>query len=67
MSRVEERSHLGPHEVEIDTPMYGVMLLGSDGRPIMSNIVYDTIAKAEAQAIDYGGLAYIVRIRGTHE
>jgi hypothetical protein len=65
MARVEVRSHLGPHEVELGTDLYGVMLVGS-GNPILSNTVYGSKEAALIGAAKYDEFGYVVTIKGTN-
>ncbi len=65
---VEIRDHLGPHEVEIDTPLYGIMLIGVNRIPVMSLKLFSDKEKAIAHADKTftTAQAYVVRINSTN-
>lgn len=68
MAKVEGRAHLGPGEIEIDSTLYGIMLVPQHGsRPIMTNKLYGDKDKALADVkAKWDGFGYVVRINGTH-
>lgn len=67
MATVEVRSHLGPHEVEIDSPLYGIMLIPTNGMsPVMSLRVFSDKEKALAHAKDFNSQSVVVSLKGTN-
>lgn len=68
MATVEVRGHLGPHEVEIENSMYGIMLIPTNGtNPVMSLRVYDSKDKALRHAKEfYNSQAVVVAIKSTN-
>lgn len=65
-TRVEERAHLGPHEVEIDSPLYAVMFIANTGQTIMATRTFSSLEKALTHADTFSANAYVVRISGTN-
>jgi len=65
LTAIEQRSHLGPYEVEIDTPLYGVILIGN-GNPLMSNSLFSDKNRAFAYAESFDETGYVVTIKGTN-
>ena len=65
MATIETRAHLGPHEIEIDGPLYGVMLVGN-GSPYMTLKVFSDKEKARRHAATFKSVGYVVRISGTN-
>lgn len=64
---VEQRAHLRPGEIEIDSPLYGIMLVPQDGvGPVMTGKLYGDRDKALAAVkAKWDGYGYVVRIGGT--
>lgn len=62
----EVRDHLGPHEIEIDSGLYGIMLFAGYGKPLMTNGLFDNKDKALAHAETFGSEAYVVKIGSTN-
>lgn len=68
MTTIELREHLGPYEVEIDSPLYGIMLVPDNGMsPVMTINVFGTIAQAKRHAENFkGSRAVVVRLNSTN-
>jgi len=65
MIGVETRSHLGPAEIEIDSPVYAILLVG--GSTILTPKLYGDKAKAlEAARTQWAGSGYVVRLNSTN-
>lgn len=62
----EVRKHLGPGEIEIDSPLYGILLVGN-GSALMTGRVYDSRGKAMESLGRFEKTdAYVVRIGSTN-
>lgn len=64
--KTETRTHLGPGEIEIDSPIYGILLVGN-GIAVMAAKVYDSKERAIKGLSRFDTAeAYVVRIGSTN-